>query len=109
MMVQRSSPSVPSAKEGHWPVDITQYDQSADLSETEEKELDALVRRLENKEKSWYRQAHAALPRLLQPLSDVLEIISAHQPFKGHSNLRSTVIGVIVRAMYRLLICTRTP
>lgn len=103
MTVQfNAPPALAAKKEWQWPLDITRYDQRSDLSETEEQELDALVCRLEHTEKSWYRQASAALPRLLQPLEHALEIIHAHQPFQGHSNLRNMTIGVLVRAMQRL-------
>jgi len=98
MTVQLRSPV---AKPWQWPVDPTQYDQRPDLSDIEVRELAALVRRLERKEKSWYHPASAALPRLLRPLSDIIAAINAHQPFQGHSNLRGTVIGVMVRAMHR--------
>lgn len=84
-----------------WPPDVTQYDRCPDLSEAEYTELDILVRRFDAGGKSWHRRAYLRLHRLLQPLNDALDRVGASNSGKRRSNVRSTAISLLVRAMHR--------
>jgi len=73
---------VPRSTSSHWqwPVDLTSYDRAAQLSSTEDAELQRLVSRYaRGGYVRWFEQPGPALDRLLLPIQDALKVTGAKQ------------------------------
>jgi integrase len=84
-----------------WPVDVTRYDRSPELSPTERETMTRLVARFRAGGKSWHPGARPALERLLLPLHAALDHIGAVNAIKHKYAARTTVVCLLVRAMHR--------
>lgn len=78
-----------------WPIDISIYNRARTLSDEEQQQLEELIHRFDVGSFRWPHGAKQALHRLLKPLNDVLEVISAHP------RTRPSTIILIFREMLR--------
>ncbi len=85
-----------------WPLDVTRYDLSADLSLVEREHMGRLVRRFAAGGRGWHKEARPALDRLLRPLHDTLDHLGATITEKRNYTVRTTVVCLLIRAMHRL-------
>lgn len=84
-----------------WPVDPQSYDRAAELSPAEREHMGRLVRRFAAGGRGWHKTARPALARLLAPLHNTLDHIGATTTEKRNNTVRTTVICLLIRAMYR--------
>lgn len=82
----------PPDEEWRWPLEVTQYDRSADLSPAELREVAYLAAR-RGRHGHWPNRCRQALARLRQPVVDALAVTGADL------TARSGVLKVLLRAM----------
>src|SRR5262249_35848565 len=78
-----------------WPVDLTIYDRSPALSDTERTSLESLIKRFDARCSYWPEHAREALDRFLCPINDVLNHLALH---KAHR--RRLVSNTLLREMH---------
>ncbi len=78
-----------------WPIDLTIYDRSPDLSKTEREYLERLLTQFDMKSSFWPEQSRAALDRLLLPINDVLDYLQVRKPLT-----RRRISNTLLREMH---------
>lgn len=79
-----------------WPVEITSYDRELQLRPVELAEIGAFMYRRETgfKRAPWFTRMQQALPRLINPLCDALQVVNAN------GQHRNAVVYLMLRKMY---------
>ena len=84
-----------------WPIDLTFYDKSSNLTVAEYEYMKTLVTYPRSRGQLWRSKTDIILKRLLVPLYDLLDHVGAINSIKRKNTIRTTVICLLIRAMYK--------
>ncbi|HBY95356.1 MAG TPA: transposase [Chloroflexi bacterium] len=79
--------------EWHWPLDLTRYDRAPQLHPQEQAALERFAAR--SAHAAWFAPIQVALPRLITPLCDALQVLAAR------ARVRTAVVAVVLTRKHR--------